>query len=134
MQCFSFKKIMKKVFSFYLIGFINTVFGFFFTTELIIFFSGYPVYQVSLVATLFCIIFSFLTYQCFHFKLKKNVLIAFFKFLITYSLLFILNAFLLTIFIDVFMINIYSAQFLNLFFSSIIIFFLHNYFTFKHSD
>ncbi|EDZ64995.1 hypothetical protein KB13_1127 [beta proteobacterium KB13] len=70
-------------------------------------------------------------YQLFLYKLKKNLFKSYLKAILSYSIIFLLNAVLLTLLLS-YSYSIYVSQAITMLISSIFLYFLHNLFTFKN--
>ena len=118
--------------NFIIIGAVNTVIGSLVTITILYFTRNFlQTYVASAVATVICIIISFLSYKLFLFKAKGSYLLYLSRALITYSILIIVNAFTLTILIDYLKVNIIYSQFITLAISSILLYKAHIKYTFK---
>ena len=101
-----------KIIKFFLIGFINTLFGYFIgiiTYKL--FYKTIGIIWVGIIANTLAIFFSFLNYKFFVFKTKiKYFFSEATKSFIVYFVIFVLSIILLYIFIEIALLNIYIAQ------------------------
>jgi putative flippase GtrA len=125
------KKMQEKI-SFLIIGFVNTIFGYLVAVILLYTLKDtFETFYISIASSLISIIFSFTTYNIFHFKNKKNTLVKLVRSIFVYATMIIFNAILLSIFIDMFNLNLFFSQFMIIVLSIIFLYFAHNRYTFK---
>ena len=123
---------LKKKISFITVGLLNTVFGYFISIFLLTSLKEHlKIFYISILASTISILFSFVTYKILHFKSTKKNFLKLIKSILVYSLLFIFNALILNYFIVNMNFSILLSQLIVTAISAFILYFLHNYFTFK---
>ena len=120
-----------KVIKFLATGFLNTIFGYTIYATLLYF--EIPYSEALLLATILGIIFNYISMRKFVFVLDGDWLI-FFKFIITYFLIYILNAAGLDYLVNNFILNPYIAQILCIIPIIILNWLFMNYFVFKRTE
>ena len=123
---------LRKTISFFSVGALNTVFGYFIAIFLLISLKEHlKIFYISILANSISILFSFTTFKLFLFKSKKKKFSKLIKAVLVYSVLFIFNAFLLNYLISNLNLNILLSQLIITIASTFILYILHNQFTFK---
>ncbi len=130
-----FKKLdinLRKTISFFFVGALNTVFGYFIAIFLLISLKEYlKIFYISILVSCISILFSFATYKILYFRSTKKTFSKLIKAILVYSALFIFNALLLNYFIVSLNLSILLSQLIVTTITVIILYFLHNHFTFK---
>jgi len=115
---------------FILIGGLNTIVG------LIIYFLCFKVFDLSygislVISHVIGVINSFFWNRTWTFNLKKSNKYMILKFIITYSITFLINYFLLILFIEIFGMNPLIAQVISTVLNTVVSFIGQKYWTFK---
>ncbi len=118
-----------------IIGFINTIFGYFIgILNYILFYKIIGIFFLSLLNNIVSITFSFLTYKYFVFKTNNNyILKEYFKSYIVYGISFLFSTLILWYSLEIIFLNIYIAQFLAIIATIVFSYIGHNYFTFRNN-
>ena len=118
---------------FIVIGLINTIFGYFAGVTLLLYLvNKLPVIIISFLISVLTISFSILMYKYFLFNNSNNTIVKIFsKGFITYSISTIFSSLSLYGLISIMKLNIYLSQTITIAITTIIIWVLHNNFTFK---
>jgi len=119
--------IKKQIFSYILVGILNTFFGY--SIYALLIFSGLSYIYSILISTIAGIIFNFKTISKFVFGSSDNSLIK--KFILVYVFGLIMNIFLIKLF-NFFNLNFYIAGFLSIIAVAVISFVLMKFFVFKN--
>ncbi len=116
-----------------IVGFINTIFGYFIGIfNYILFYKLIGIFFLSLVNNILGITFSFLTYKYLIFKTKNKFFLSeYLKSYIVYGLAFIVGTFFLWLTLEVIKFDIFLAQFITISLTVIFSYIGNNYFTFK---
>ena len=116
-----------------IIGFINTIFGYFIgILNYILFYKLIGIFFLSLLNNIVSITFSFLTYKYFVFKTKNKFFLSeYLKSYIVYGISFIVGTFFLWLTLEVLKFDIFIAQFITISLTVIFSYIGNNYFTFK---
>jgi putative flippase GtrA len=93
--------------------------------------ESFHIIFISIVANIFAITISFLTYKIFVFRTSGEWLKEYLKIYLVYGLTAIISTLLIWIFVDILSINIWLSQGLVLFSMFLFSFFLNRSFTFK---
>lgn len=101
----------KTFFKFILVGLINTIFGYTFFAILIFF--KINTFLSLFISTLAGIVFNYLTFGQLVFKLNKSKLV-FIKFIFAYFISYMINVYLLKVFMGFFNNNAFVAQIISL--------------------
>ena len=116
-----------------IVGFINTIFGYFIGIfNYILFYKLIGIFFLSLLNNILGITFSFLTYKYLIFKTKNKFFLSeYLKSYIVYGLAFIVGTFFLWLTLEVIKFDIFLAQFITISLTVIFSYIGNNYFTFK---
>lgn len=127
------KKLQKNTpIRYFSIGIINTTFGY--LIGLVLYFKliqslRLPI--ILIIANIISISFSFITYKKFVFKTKGNWVVEYFRCYLVYGLSTIVSIFLTVAMVNIFSIQFWIAQAISIFASIAVTFVLHKNYTYK---